>query len=190
MGILHRKFGLPIYATAKTYRTACRYGLGEIKDLRHFAAGEIVRFDRVTVETIPTPHDGADGVAFVVDDGKHRLGILTDLGHVFSALTELVESLDAVLLESNYDPKMLRDGFYPEMLKKRIIGSGGHLSNIESAELLRSAASSRMRWACLAHLSQDNNTPHLALKTHKKILGDRFPIHVASRYQASEIFEI
>ena len=80
MGILNRTFGLPIYTTAKTFGAAKRFELGEIGDLRHFVAGETVQFGRVVVETIPTPHDAEDGVVFVVDDGKHRLGIMTDLG--------------------------------------------------------------------------------------------------------------
>ena len=89
------------------------------------------------METIPTPHDGADGVVFVVDDGHRRLGILTDLGHVFAGLDAVLQSLDAVLLESNYDPEMLADGPYPEWLKDRIRGPGGHISNVEAAELLK-----------------------------------------------------
>ena len=148
MGIFHRKFGLPIYTTAKTYHAASRYGLGEIEDLRHFTAGETLQFGRVTVETISTPHDGVDGVVFVVDDGKHRLGILTDLGHVFGELEGVIGSLDAVLLESNYDPDMLANGPYPEFLKERIEGPGGHISNFEAAEVLKSSASKRMKWAC------------------------------------------
>ena len=188
MGILHRKFGLPIYATAKTYETASRYNLGTIQDLRHFQSRETLRFGKVVVETIPTPHDAADGVVFVVDDGKHRLGILTDLGHVFNGLNDVIASLDAVLLESNYDPEMLANGTYPEWLKERIAGPAGHISNVEAAELL--AASKRMKWACLGHLSQDNNTLDLALATHRKILGDRLPIFVATRYEVSEVMEV
>jgi phosphoribosyl 1,2-cyclic phosphodiesterase len=190
MGILHRKFDLPVYVTAKTFHAANRYDLGEIEDLRHFRSGETIQIGNVAVETIPTPHDGVDGVVFVVDDGKHRLGILTDLGHVFTGLGDVIASLDAVLLESNFDPGMLENGSYPDFLKKRIMGSGGHISNIESAELLQAAASKRMKWACLAHLSHDNNTPALALRTHRKILGDRLPIYVATRYRASDVMEI
>jgi phosphoribosyl 1,2-cyclic phosphodiesterase len=190
MGVLNRKFHLPIYVTTKTFHAANRYNLGDIEDLRHFHSGESLRFGKVVVETIPTPHDGVDGVVFVVDDGKHRLGILTDLGHVFSDLAGIIGSLDAVLLESNYDPEMLENGGYPTFLKKRIIGPGGHISNFEAAELLQTAASKRMKWACLAHLSHDNNTPALALKTHRKILGDRMPIRVATRYEASGVMEI
>ena len=190
MGILNRKCGLPIYATAKTYEAAKRHALGTIDDLRNFQSGEKVKVGKVVVETISTPHDAEDGVVFVVDDGKHRLGILTDLGHVFDGLADVVASLDAVLLESNYDPEMLANGSYSERLKKRIAGPAGHISNFEAAELLKAAASKRMKWACLGHLSQDNNTPKLALATHRKILGDRLPLFVATRYEASGVMEI
>ncbi len=190
MGVLHRKFGLPIYVTAKTYKAAKRYALGHINDLRHFHSGETVKFGNVVVETIPTPHDAEDGVGFVVDDGTHRLGILTDLGHVFSGLAGVIASLDAVLLESNYDPDMLANGSYSNRLKKRITGPAGHISNFEAAELLLGSASKRMKWACLGHLSHDNNTPKLALATHRKILGDRLPLFVATRYEVSGVMEL
>ena len=190
MGVYHRKFRIPVYATAKTYEAARRYPLGTFRDLRHFLAGESLRFGKVVVETIPTPHDGVDGVVFVVDDGRHRLGILTDLGHVFSDLEPIIGSLDAVLLESNYDPEMLANGPYPEWLKQRIEGPGGHISNVEAAELLRVAASSRMKWACLAHLSKDNNTPSLAMETHRKILGTKLHLFVATRYEPTGVMEV
>ena len=190
IGICHRKFRLPVYVTAKTYRAARRYRLGEIGDLIHFCAGETLRFGTVAVETISTPHDGVDGVVFVVDDGRHCLGILTDPGHVFGDLEAVIHSLDAVLLESNYDHDMLVNGAYPDWLKDRIRGPGGHISNVESAELLRAAASRRMKWACLGHLSHDNNTPDLALRTYRKMLGRRLPLYVATRYEASGVMEI
>jgi phosphoribosyl 1,2-cyclic phosphodiesterase len=190
MGVYHRKFGLPVYATAKTYRAATRYALGVIEDLRHFKSGDTLRFGRVTVETIATPHDAEDGVVFVVGDGRHRLGILTDLGHVFDDLAGIIGSLDAVLLESNYDPEMLANGPYPDFLKQRIEGPAGHISNFEAAEVLLTSASKRMKWVCLAHLSEDNNTPALALKTHHRILGKRLPVHVATRYNATAVMDV
>jgi phosphoribosyl 1,2-cyclic phosphodiesterase len=191
MGIYQRKFALPVHVTPTTLRAAeVRFPLGEISDVRHFDAGAAIRFGRVSVETIPTPHDGADGVAFVVDDGRHRLGVLTDLGHIFDGLDAVIGSLDAVLLESNYDVDMLADGPYPAFLKRRIRGPGGHLSNLEAAELLLAASGERMQWACLAHLSQENNDPEAALRTHRKVLGDRFPLHVATRYEATDVLEV
>ncbi|NLX99531.1 MAG: MBL fold metallo-hydrolase [Rhodopirellula sp.] len=190
MGIFHRKFALPVYVTAKTYRASSQYGLGEMKAVNHFGAGESLRFGKVVVETIPTPHDGVDGVGFVVDDGQHRLGVLTDLGHVFSDLEPIIRSLDAAVLESNYDPEMLANGSYPRWLQKRIAGPGGHISNRESAELLLKTASNRMKWACLAHLSHDNNTPDLALRTHRTVLGDRMSLFVATRHGPTGVLEV
>ena len=191
MGIFNRKFGLPVHVTDKTLFTArSHYRVGPIDDVRPYQAGETLQLEGLTVETIPTPHDCADGVVFVLDDGHHRLGILTDLGHLFDGLAEIVASLDAVLLESNYDPRMLEDGFYPESLKQRIRGPQGHLSNDDAASLLRDAASPRLKWVCLAHLSEHNNSPRQALVTHQRILEDRFPIHVAPRHEATEILEV
>ncbi len=191
MGIYQRKFGLPVYVTGRTLRAArARYTLGRIDDVRHFEAGSPLRFGGLTVETIPTPHDGVDGVAFVVDDGRRRLGILTDLGHVFPELENAVGSLDAVFIESNHDPDMLAAGTYPPLLKRRIRGPGGHLSNLEAADLLRPAAEQRLRWACLAHLSEENNDPGLALRTHREVLGDGLAIHVAGRYEATRTLKV
>jgi len=186
MGTLHRQFKLPLHVTEPTLAAATRFNrLGRFKDVRHFQAGDTLRVRGVTIETIPTPHDAVDGVGFVVDDGQSRLGILTDLGHVFDGLGEVIETLDAVIIESNYDPQMLAKSTYPPELKQRIRGPGGHLSNEEAAQLL-AGSGRRLRWACLAHLSQQNNTPELARVTHEQILDD-LPIHVASRFAATEI---
>lgn len=191
MGIYQRKYGMPVHVTRKTLSASqSRHDLGEITDLRPYTAGSSLRFGTVTVETISTPHDGIDGVAFVVDDGRHRLGILTDLDHVFDGLKTVMASLDAVLVESNYDPNMLTQGFYPEPLKRRIRGVGGHLSNVEAAELLRTSAGTRLQWVCLGHLSQENNNPELALNTHREMLGDRVPLYVAGREAATDVIEL
>ena len=93
-----------------------RGALGPTRDIRHFDPGAQLRFGNMTVETIPTAHDAADGLAFVVSAERKRLGILTDLGHVFDALGSVITSLDGVFIESNYDPEMLRDGPYPAFL--------------------------------------------------------------------------
>lgn len=191
MGIYQRKYGIPVHVTPRTCEAAlhhCR--LGKLHDVRSFEAGDTIEFDHLAVHTVPTPHDGEDGVAFVVDDGSHRVGILTDLGHVFEGLPDVISSLDAVLIESNYDPQMLRDGYYPEFLKERIRGLGGHLSNLEAARLIAEAAGPRLRWLCLAHLSDENNLPQLARDTHQRIVGDRLPIHVASRYEPTGPFDV
>lgn len=188
-GIFQRKFRLPLHITAATLRTAGRQALGQLDDVRPFEAGSTLEFGRLTVQTIRTPHDAADGVAFIIGNGKGRLGVLTDLGHVFDGLADVLATLDGVFLESNYDPAMLERGPYPEHLKARIRGPHGHLSNGEAATLL-ARPPNRLRWACLAHLSEHNNEPAVALKTHREVLGNRLPLFVASRYEASGVFEV
>lgn len=191
LGIFQRKFGLPVCVTPRTLLQAgTRASLGKLNQIEHFEAGSSLQFGHVTVETVPTPHDGADGVAFVVDDGQRRLGILTDLGHIFRGLPELLESLDALLLESNYDLQMLSSGWYPAHLKRRIRGPGGHLSNEEAARLVAASTNGRLQWLCLAHLSHENNTPERALAAHHRVLGNRLPIHVASRFSVSEAMDV
>lgn len=181
--VLQRKFGLPLYATNGTWREMNRSGR-VWSDARAFRAGERLRIGGVTVETIPTPHDAADPVAYIVDSGHGRLGILTDLGHPFAELGAAIASLDGVFLESNYDPDMLADGGYPLSLQRRIAGPHGHLSNEESAGLLREHGR-RLTWACLAHLSEDTNSPRVALATHKKLGRAGVPVKAASRYECS-----
>ncbi len=196
-GVYHRTFGLPVCMTEQTYDVASRRcRLGEIDSLSFFTAGDTIRIRRgrqsVTVRSIPTPHDGTDCVAFVVEHQGRSVGVFSDLGHVFDELREAVQSVDAMLIESNYDPQMLQSGSYPEDLKDRIRGPGGHLSNEESAELTRLAVqrNPRLRWAALCHLSRDNNTPERALHAHRRQIGDAVPVHVASRYESSGVWSV
>ncbi len=191
MGIYHRKFRIPVYATRGTLRAAQqRMNLGRMQDVHEVAPGCTIRFGHVVVHTVPTPHDGTDGVAFVVQAGRRRVGILTDLGHVFADLRPLLDTLDAVVLESNFDPGMLAAGSYPEFLQRRIRGPHGHLSNQEAGELLRAVGGNRLQWACLAHLSGDNNSPDLALATHRRLLGRRFELFVATRTGPTDVLEV
>jgi phosphoribosyl 1,2-cyclic phosphodiesterase len=189
-GVYQRKYGIPLYVSAATLDAAlAKYRLGPLHDVHHFRTGGEIKFGKVSVQTIPTEHDGADGAAFVISSGRKRLGILTDLGHAFEALAEVVSSLDGVFIESNYDPEMLAKGPYPAFLKRRIQGPGGHLSNVEAAELLLSYGR-RLKWACLAHLSEQNNHPDLALQTHRAVSNPKYALHTAGRYSATDVFEL
>jgi len=188
-GIYQRKFGLPIYLTRTTHR-AIWCDLGELTDVRYFRSGEALEFGPVTVHTMRTPHDAADAVVFVVECDRRRLGIFTDLGHPFDRLARTLEDLDAAYLESNYDPQMLEDGPYPPHLKARIRGVGGHLSNAESARLVQGCGAQRPRWIALAHLSEQNNEPDVALATHRELIGKRYPLHMADRDGVSRLLRV
>jgi len=184
-GIYQRLFGLPIYVTAPTFRSIRNF-IGPVSDVRYFCAGQTLSFGPVLIHTIPTPHDARDGVAFLIECRGKRLGILTDLGHPFDGLQELLDTLDAAYLESNYDPHLLATGPYPPQLQERIRGPGGHLSNFEAAHLLRRCWRQHA-WIALAHLSEQNNNPTLAVQTHRRIIGDERPLYVAGRYEPSPL---
>jgi phosphoribosyl 1,2-cyclic phosphodiesterase len=188
-GTYQRLFQLPIYATPATRRMIAP-SAGPLRDLRSFEPGDTLTFGPVRIHTVPTPHDAPDSVAFVVEHAGCRLGLLTDLGHPFDGLRQMLGGLDAVYLESNYDPHLLATGSYPPPLKARIAGPGGHLSNPEAAELLRGCGGRRLQWVALAHLSEENNDPDLALKTHRAALGRDYPLLVASRYGASALLQV
>ena len=188
-GVFHRLFKLPLYATPATHHAVKPY-VGKLNSVRHFQPGERLDLGPVTVHTLPTPHDAAESVAFIVEFEGRRLGIFTDLGHPFEALRTALAEVDGAYLESNYDPLMLAEGPYPPELKARIRGDGGHLSNDEAAELLRHCRRHRPKWVALAHLSEHNNHPDIALRTHRRMLGRDYPLHVASRYHVSDVFTV
>ncbi len=188
-GVFHRKFGLPIYVTRHT-QEATWCNLGRLSDVRYFRAGDPIIFNGVTVHTVPTPHDAADGVAFVIEADGRKLGILIDLGHPFRGLQEVLDSVDAAYVESNYDATMLETGSYPPHLKDRIRGDGGHLSNDDAATLLRNCGRHRPRWIAVAHLSEQNNQPELAIRAQRDAVGRDYPVYHASRYGVSELLSV
>lgn len=185
-GVIHRRHRVPLLASRGTWGSI-RRRVGKTTG-RTFRAGESLRFGTTVVETIPTPHDGTDGVAFVVEHAGVRLGILTDLGHPFEALSHAFERLDGAFLEANYDPEMLEGGPYPWSLKERIAGPGGHLSNAECATLACDAGSARLRLLVLCHLSGENNSPALALDAAARVRARGVEVHLAGRTEASGIF--
>lgn len=171
-GVYHRRLGLPVFAPR-----ACASLLTQQENFSpvKYTPGEQLKIEHFVVETIPTHHDFSDSVAFVVTDGRRRLGVFTDLGHPFAELDAALATVEAVIIESNYDPRMLAEGPYPEFLQARIRGPGGHLSNIEAAECVRRYYR-QFRWVCLAHLSQHNNTPEIACQTFRRIVPGGSPI--------------
>lgn len=188
-GIYQRKFGLPIYCTGPTHRETTRR-IGPLETVHRFRSGDTLAFGDVRVRTIRTPHDGVDTVCFVVAHERRKLGIFTDLGHPFAELSQALAEVDAAYLESNYDHEMLWSGSYPEDLKHRIAGGGGHLSNDESAEVACACVKPGLKWLAVAHLSQENNAPELAIEAHRAAVGRTLPVHLASRFRVSELLEV
>jgi phosphoribosyl 1,2-cyclic phosphodiesterase len=101
-----------------------------------------------------------------------KLSIASDLGSVTPRVVREMAGSDMMLIEANYDEKMLMDGEYPEFLKQAIKGDNGHLSNSDAGTLARSAAAERTRDVMLVHLSKENNTPELARSAVESALGE------------------
>lgn len=192
-GIFHRKFGLPVYANLRTWNaTRAKPSTGHLGCPYHFESGKPFQIGSLRIEPWRTPHDAIEGVCFVIEDTQsgQRFGLLTDLGHVFGGLQKVIRTLDAVLIESNYDATMLHHGPYPQRLKDRISGKRGHISNDEAADLLGLCDVGQLQWACLGHLSAENNSPEIALATHRERNPDRFPVFCADREGATQLPKI
>lgn len=182
---LHRKQGalVPFFMTAGTARNLppnCRPShIVEIEADRPF------RLEDWIIEPLSIPHDTADPVAYTVQAGSTRVGVLTDLGHVTSSVRSQFGTLDVAVLEFNHDLDLLLSGAYPTHLKDRVRGPYGHLSNAQASELVRHSASSRLRHIVLAHLSADNNTIDRAYLACNAALIDagfgKTKIHIATQ---------
>jgi phosphoribosyl 1,2-cyclic phosphodiesterase len=133
-------------------------------------AGSPFRVGRWAVDPFSVPHDTRDPVGFRVTDGRASIGVLTDLGRATRLVERQLAEMDVAVLEFNHDLRMLMEGGYPWSLKQRVKGPHGHLSNAQAAELLATAASGRLQHVVLAHLSEDNNVPELAIEAAEAAL--------------------
>jgi phosphoribosyl 1,2-cyclic phosphodiesterase len=138
-------------------------------DRQAMPLGGRVRFGPLQVTSFAVPHDAAAPAGYWLDDGQSRVCIATDLGQTTGEILEYMRAASLVMLESNYDSQMLAWGPYPPMLKARICGGYGHLSNQQAAQAIVATADGAVRDVWLAHLSATNNRPDLAqasVETH------------------------
>ena len=155
------QFNWPLHATAGTLDALPESTVPTvaISTTSAFSVGGL------TVQATHVPHDAREAVSLVITDRASgcRIGIATDLGHVPNALPKQFERLDVLIVESNHDERMLADGPYPWVLKRRIGGERGHLSNRQAAAFIAACVHSGLKSVVLAHLSETNNTPEAAV---------------------------
>lgn len=137
-----------------------------------FSIGDSVAIGNFLVKTISVSHDAADPVGYVVTSGKSRVSIVSDLGKVSDELLNETRNSDILAFEANHDVEMVRNGPYPEMLKRRILSNHGHLSNEQSADALVKISGPQTN-IILTHLSQHNNTRETAYETIRSSLENR-----------------
>ncbi len=166
LGVLSRKLALPIYLTMGTAdEIADKTALGAIDDdLFNYIKSDNEFFIKdLKVKPLKISHDAVAPVAYRISGNKKSVAIVTDLGCYDDYLVENLKGLDAILLESNHDVKILQAGAYPFELKRRILSDIGHLSNETAAEFLKKIYHIGLKNVVLGHLSVENNLPELAL---------------------------
>jgi len=156
-----RRYRVPVWLTFGTLEMAGER-FARLPKICGFDSHDAFAIDMVEVRPFPVPHDAREPVQFVVSDGEHRLGILTDIGCTTRYVETSLSGCDALVLECNHDLDMLAGGDYPWSLKQRISSRFGHLHNEASAALLAALDNSRLKHIVAAHLSQQNNTPEKA----------------------------
>jgi phosphoribosyl 1,2-cyclic phosphodiesterase len=141
--------------------------------VEYFHAGQPFEIGDIAVSPFTIPHDAADPVGFVFTVAGVRIGFATDLGYIPPNVKAQLTGVDLLLLESNHDLEMLRDGPYPWPVKQRVLSRVGHLSNEAAAQFLENGYDGQAAYVILAHLSESNNLPELARVTAERALNGR-----------------
>ncbi len=201
LGVLARKYEVPVYATQKTIEAILASpSVGKIdKSLfRTVIPDEKCIVKDLALYPMHTSHDAADPVAYRISHDRKKIGIVTDLGCYNDYTVECLRGLDLLYLEANHDVHMLQVGPYPYYLKQRILGERGHLSNESAGKLLSRLLHDDIQAIVLGHLSKENNLPELAYESVRvevtmsetKYNGNDFPIYVAKRSEVSDIITV
>jgi phosphoribosyl 1,2-cyclic phosphodiesterase len=158
LGVLSQRLDLPVYLTQGTLgRMPASAGCPARAEV--IRAGQPFWVGDLCVTAFSVPHDAMEPVGFVVEHDGLRLGICTDLGTSTEVVVQHLQGCQALILEANHDPDLLWQGPYPSFLKKRIASCYGHLSNVQTRDLLRSLRHDGLRTVVMAHLSEVNNSP-------------------------------
>jgi len=175
IGVLARKHGVPIYATAGTIMEMKNMSsLGSIDEglFHEIRPDEKILINDITVDPSSIWHDATDPVCYsLYGDGK-KISIATDMGNFNDYIVDKLDNSDIMVVEANHDVRMLEAGSYPYYLKRRILGNYGHLSNELSGQLIYRLLNDHVKGILLGHLSKENNFEELAYETVKLELAD------------------
>ncbi len=187
-GLFSRRHEVPIYATKGTFAGV---NLGKrVHEKVVIRSGERHAAGLFRITPFKIPHDAMEPVGYVVEDAcGRRVGVVSDIGTCSRLAWGRLSDLDVLILETNHDLKMLRDGPYPWHLKERVAGRFGHLSNADAAEGIRELVTDRLQWVVLYHLSEINNLPALAVDLVTETLreeGSRARLRVSTQAEPTE----
>ena len=197
LGTFSKKFDLPVFVNQETL-DAMPKQRDKIKEenLKKFKITDYCEIGDLKITPFSIPHDAANPCGFNISNGEKKLSIATDIGHMTNDILKCLEESSFVMLESNYDPEVLKCSSYPYLLKSRIAGPKGHLSNQLAGKTISHLLKSGLKNAMLGHLSKESNFPELAYQTvvDELILNDynenSLSLSVASRDLHSKVIEV
>ena len=184
-GLCHR-YQVPAFMSRGTLKGLKIKYRPESGCIKLFETGDTLSVGNFKIHTFAKPHDVEDPCSFRVEVAGVNIGIMTDIGADCQELDTHLSQCHVAFLEANYDEKMLRDGSYPQELKHRIVSGRGHLSNIQSADIVRKLNPPKLHTILLSHISQENNKPELAMAAFEEFKSSR-SIRVMSRHEASDL---
>lgn len=165
-----RKHRIPVWMTHGTFQIF-RQQHETLPVVHIFDSHSTFSIGDIELRPFPVPHDAREPAQLVFNDGKHKLGVLTDVGAVTPHIIAMLTGCDALVLECNHDAQLLARSSYPYGLKQRIAGQFGHLNNQAAADLLSRLDTRSLQHLVAAHLSRQNNRPDLALTCLAAVLG-------------------
>ena len=197
LGMISSKYNIPVFANEKTW-DAMPKQRDKISDTnqKFFVSYEKFEIGDLIIDPFSIPHDAADPCGFNIMNNKDKISIATDIGHMTREIVDKLDGSSFVLLESNYDPEILKSGKYPYYLKTRILGPNGHLPNEMAGKTIAYLLKGSLKQVMLGHLSKENNFPELAYQTViEKLIQSNFDensirISVASRIEPSKIIAV
>lgn len=169
VGVMSRRYDIPIFANEETWASMGKT-IGNIseKNIKIFETETELQLKDLDIYPFRIFHDAANPVGYCFYHKDIKISIMTDTGWVNNNMKDAIKGSSLYLIESNHDTKMLKEGKYPWPLKQRILGTRGHLSNMDTGKVLTEVLNGDGETVLLAHLSKENNIPSLAHKTVKE----------------------
>ena len=194
LSIISKNYHTPIYANEGTLQNISQ----DISSSEQciFKTNDSFSIKDLKIESFNIPHDAADPVGFNIFYKNKKMSIATDIGHIENELLNKLEGSNFLMLESNYETEMLKSSKYPYVLKRRILGPVGHLSNEDASDAIGDLVKNGTTNIMLGHLSKENNFPELAYQTavdaliQKNVDLDKIKLEVADRDKPNGIINI
>jgi len=193
VGVISRRAALPVYGNEATLDVV-QPQVGKLTDIHAIENGKPFVINGLEVRAFSLSHDCVDPVGYIISDGKSSLGYCTDTGKITHLMAQRLGVCDSLVLEFNHNLEMLKNGPYPLPLQQRVRSNKGHLSNEDAAAFLGHLTDGRLQAVFLAHLSEVNNTPVLAMAAANQVLAahnnDELQLHMTHQHKPTEMYKV